>query len=1796
MQGVSSNTGKSGGGWTGGPSHGYLPSHDDQGRAKAAALQGSANEQGSSSRATPETSTAAAAATRRLSIPMPGANGDILIAMEEEEVPTTDCYFPPGQDNGEDDKDTFVDKGSAAALDAPPDVASPSTPAAAATGVGSSMASVKRTNKARPTVTVHSPPSSIIVGSGPSSSPVLVNAGTRPGNNTNAPNAVSGTLGGVSSLLPAANTTTTIGAAAAAGTAGGTTRDSGSSPSAGNALTTVAGVGGGGNTPGQATRPPDMANTSPSPHLNTPVLRRPNAGKAGTNTSASPPQYSRLNASEAAPGVVYRAALTVRALAMDPEQPVLWAAVGDDPLAALRIDGCELSHSKSVKDIEQVHCMAVVRIAEDQGTTFKSASASPRGGLSTPKTASPKTGRRSKKSGRRSTSTRKSGKLGAAAGALIPIRNADGDDEDDSDSNGEDSGGTASPSGARDKLSYTNYLWCGLSRGQMAVVNMATLEHQVIHNAHTQTINRIWYWEARDKVWTAGREKGVHVWDPQRRVILKKRNIAAILTDATYAEAEDKVFAVADDPCVRVFEPGGENVNVPKGQENRIKMKSDASVIQYHRNSGLVWVGLARGSVLMNPATMDVERTLPFTFSAILFEGEHAIIAGQEVPNGESRLMVLDVSSPREPFVIAYTKFANPLLLGIHVIPNTRFAVAAQDDPKKGVVVAIFVYVGTASLTHAAASASRYPEQRTEKVIRAPTTGAVPSSPAQLAQPPLITAAPLSSDTGSPLPGTESNALVPHVGSSNRSMIPYNNTNSGAVVMVDRTSLHRATVVKHAPESRTDRKFNVEADHSTLVEAIGPEAQEIKSALKVLVKTADEVRQSLVQQRSAEATLADFSQLLRSRQQWLVEQGPITNLPALTPPATERVNRDYVTPEGKTIATATEQLQLMYAKVQAKLHQLQQQQHPSPIAARLSVANSTAPTRLSPSLSSPPGVDYGSSGVAEMSGQSHLYGSGEQRAPSPSEGDATNNNSYASTTNNIISNNAMPGYTGIPPATAVGVNDAVLPPWASQLAATLQRERVLHEQQMSALQLKVERLTERNAALSNAFARLQAHVAALGQQSLSAFEMDSEDSTGVIDAEVFGSATLRVRDQQRHMLSVLSSQQEASMSLFNQLGSSKYHKPKYVRHATEVLLKAIDELVRLTHVKMSLSRETEAQGRSTVVRQSSSAVLGNTMSDERGGNVEVRRSLTQAQRYPTSFSPSPSSPLASYQPPHQQAPHDITADGTGRAEKLAISPRSRSEEVDDEGTNTLVDRPITSFRGACAMVEAELNNLRAVNTEAMSLWARLQNTPPQGSTTTNTTTSTNTMQDEEVTESSVKSVDGGLLLSLAPSNDTGASPTLLHLMSARVLQAVCWAECGQTVLRELTNASGLENPFVAGCVHNTLVSARTIGAGGVDGEEEWWRQGPLEVLDYESAQERADVLLTVRQLATSSGMEIARTARVRETLQARCRASKECHALHRDSEFMLHRLPGALCWSQAALRLLFDFLESTDHLLTSVSAARKDGAENKKEKKPRSSNKAPATAGPASPPPHDMATRTASAVGVAMTHWALFLLNLRANLLAVHHATRLYHAWCWGPAPMSAAHSTKSSRATPHRSQKEASPEVPEEEGENPVPITPLADVAASLTSKGKLLLLYMQWCFPAFGGAASMNGTAGSATSAVNAAIATVNVPSFFTADLENDATSTAAVHRSAAECATMLADVVAHTAQLLRRVQLLLSYCHAIRARSLTVLEGSSDAAVARLVTFMGSTKSADVEARVPTEHEKSFLKSEAPFVSRQ
>lgn len=1792
--------GKSGGGWPLGPSYPYLPSQEEQGRAKSNVSQMLTGEQRSGSAGLPSSRD-----QRHPNTAAVGEAGNDGTSLGE--VAPSLMYISPSQDMLEDDDNTFVDYGSTTAA-SNANAGGPSPGAAAAAAVSASLTK-KTTSKPRPAIVgqVGSPTPYASPAAGASPSGTAAHANGRGA----ASNSAGGDRmrGGLSFSPPLG----LVPGGAAAATS--------SSPM--HASSAAGGV------PGSSPPPPPLptsqqrSSVNPSAYTNSGMGASRRGNGAGANTSigggnadvlggGAAPQYSRVNSNEAVPGVVYRAAVpsSIRAMAVDPVEPVVWTAVGDDPLAALRLSGRELTHSKSVKDIDQVHCMAVVRIAEEHATTFKSASTSPRTGGTTPKGA--KAGKR-KKGGRSSSGVRKSGKQRAGSNGVFLGRGfasgLGGEDgmgnrgnSDDDDGYGDDAMGSGSPvSHDKQGVRFSNYLWCGLSRGHVAVVNMSNLEYQLIHNAHSQTVNKIWYWEACNKVWTAGREKGVHVWDPQRRAVLKRRNIAAILTDATYAESTGKVFAVAGDACVRVFEPSGENVNVPKGQENRIRMKLDASVIEYHRNSGFVWVGLARGSALMNTSTLDVERTLPYTFSAILFKGNNAIIAGQESPSGEGRLIVLDVTNPREPSVLAYSKFAGALPLGLHIVPRTRFAVVAQDDQKKGCMMAVFVYDGTIALTHATASGGA-PPQRTEWVPRGAAMATTVGTASPSAQPVTQT----SDQTGGNSAITAT-AIPPAVSNVTHSAV--------TVATVDRATLHhRGAVVKASPDYRTDRKLAVEADRSSLVEAIAPDAQDIKNALKHLVKTTDEVRQSLVQQRSAEATLADFSRVLRGRQQWLLEQGSLTNLPVLPSGMADRIDRDYATAEGKTIATSIEQLQQLYTAALAKHQELVHSRESG------DGGHESGAVALSLPGASPPSAVVTSPLVP---GRSAKDRGGDAAALRVAAGNGHHQPGVHLVEGDRLPDGYSPRENGVS-ACGSGAGDAAVPPWALQLASTLQRERALHAQQLNALQLQTERLAERNTALSAAFVRLQAHVAALGQQAL-ASAMDAE-STGSMTAESEKSPLSfplqRRQPLQAHQPSQPSPQHKSAAALFAKVSHGQYHKPKCVRRSTDVLVKAMDEVVRLVQSRRGRSGDHDALGITLEMAHSMAGLAGAGSVDDPDGSADTIPAHTRPPRMQdVSLSPSSPSMVLPLEAPLSAEEATVTR-----------GAQSNAAAVDD----TLLDHPLTSLPGVCSMAEVELRNLMERDAEVASLWARLQSIRSQPldtgaghHATEQHTTPTGPAAD--VTADNVKVVDGGLLLrvpiagSTTDSSAAGSTTALLtRLMTARVLQAVCWAECVQTVLHELTHAAGMNNIFIAGCVHNALMAppATTVGRCGTGASSGVQGQGPLEVLGYESTQEQSMVLGKVGHMSKSATLELSNTSRVREGLrQQECRSQGEEDtsgvAAFVNSDFRLHRLPGALRWSLMALRLLFAFLSDAEaHLLVSGDHG---GGDNPKvdAKTARAAGKH--KAGATSSGDGAAATRAPSAVSVAMTHWAMFLMNLQADLTAVHHAARLYHAWRWGPSALSAtaAATTPSNRAggavhnragaargggigvsAPSKTTSYARESASIAASTASTASDSLAQIAVSLSSKGKLLLLYMQWRFSGFattstdravastGGANVLSGSANATSSSLPSA----GLPTLFTSEGDNDiaASAGAVTLCSAADCSRLLCDTVVQTKQLLHRVRLLLAYTHAIRARALMALEESGDEAVSQVIASFASTAAADPDARVPTEQERAFLQS--------
>ncbi|RNC30433.1 hypothetical protein TcCL_Unassigned07051, partial [Trypanosoma cruzi] len=116
----------------------------------------------------------------------------------------------------------------------------------------------------------------------------------------------------------------------------------------------------------------------------------------------------------------------------------------------------------------------------------------------------------------------------------------------------------------------------------------------------------MWYL-GTGKVWTAGYDKALKVWDPQTRRRLKSRNIATIISDLCYVRSCKQVWTISDDAYIRVFDAAGNNVQLahpsPEKPENTLRMRSEMRFITYYESANLIYVALTRSLAAIDPST-----------------------------------------------------------------------------------------------------------------------------------------------------------------------------------------------------------------------------------------------------------------------------------------------------------------------------------------------------------------------------------------------------------------------------------------------------------------------------------------------------------------------------------------------------------------------------------------------------------------------------------------------------------------------------------------------------------------------------------------------------------------------------------------------------------------------------------------------------------------------------------------------------------------------------------------------------------------------------------------------------------------------------------------------------------------------------------------------------------------------------------------------------------------------------------------------------------------------------------------
>lgn len=264
----------------------------------------------------------------------------------------------------------------------------------------------------------------------------------------------------------------------------------------------------------------------------------------------------------------------VRAMAVAPDGGSLWVAFGDDPVTLLDFKGVELNVNRTV-DVTQVSAVGVVHVPAAKAVTFKPSShATHRAG--------PGNARRSQ------------------------------------------------PKEVGEEQTYA--LWCGNIRGSIVIVDLTDFSVAgVIRNAHTQTINGLWQ-IGHGKVWTAGHDKALRVWDPQTRCRTKSRNIATIISGLCYVSSCKQVWTISDDPYIRVFDVTGNNVVVakqsPDKPENALRMRGEMHFIEYYGPANLIYVSLTRGLAAIDPTTCEILVNINLTITSMTFLGNTALVTG----------------------------------------------------------------------------------------------------------------------------------------------------------------------------------------------------------------------------------------------------------------------------------------------------------------------------------------------------------------------------------------------------------------------------------------------------------------------------------------------------------------------------------------------------------------------------------------------------------------------------------------------------------------------------------------------------------------------------------------------------------------------------------------------------------------------------------------------------------------------------------------------------------------------------------------------------------------------------------------------------------------------------------------------------------------------------------------------------------------------------------------------------------------------------------------------------------------
>ncbi|KAF8293051.1 hypothetical protein TcBrA4_0073200 [Trypanosoma cruzi] len=761
----------------------------------------------------------------------------------------------------------------------------------------------------------------------------------------------------------------------------------------------------------------------------------------------------------------------VRAMVVAPDGASLWAAFGDDPVTLLDFKGPELNISRAL-DVTQVHSMTVVRVPVAKAVTFK-----------------------------------------PSRGAHRPSYFV-----------------ASKPQVDEGEEVETYALWCGVTRGSIVIVDLTNFSMAgVIKAAHAQTITGLWYL-GTGKVWTAGYDKALKVWDPQTRRRLKSRNIATIISDLCYVRSCKQVWTISDDAYIRVFDAAGNNVQLahpsPEKPENTLRMRSEMRFITYYESANLIYVALTRSLAAIDPSTCGMPVVINATISSMTFLENTALVTGygEWLQCTKEAIGLIDLSDPYVPSLL----FRGGPLGGsvtpvrMRFLTAVPFAVVAQEAGRSERYLSVFSYEDSKAFCRSGGVTS-IPQQR-KITLEAPSTRR-PVAASQHAPSPSFAAA-TSTPTSALLPypivfatgkrgsvmREESNLSSGHpqraaVTSSradgnnqrqrhrhspsapfSQNFTPVQNSNSNNAAVAANTAVSsrsqsttpamRTSTAVYSEDSRNPSKsgINGSAERSVAVQLTTP--PELMTSLTKIENKTEDLKALFAQISAPRPLLDDFSKLHA-----LVSRMAMNNQLGhnLDEEEMENIERDYHSLEGRVIATAVERLRKTAAA--------------SLIS---SVPNSTR-------LRDNSGRRDNVSSVAATSPSV-----GEKRANAVTE---IMNSSKAEETAGSV------GGSEIAPESLLR--------WVAQITRSGQGERESHRRQLESLQRHNTRIVERNAALINGIVRVEQAIRTHAQRLLE----DADAAAAVISSDASCDSSAHVHAQRHIQLLNQSLQQIEQVSV-----------------------------------------------------------------------------------------------------------------------------------------------------------------------------------------------------------------------------------------------------------------------------------------------------------------------------------------------------------------------------------------------------------------------------------------------------------------------------------------------------------------------------------------------------------------------------------------------------------------------------------------------------------------------------------------